>query len=78
MRKLEPNLLRSAVITLLYAAGPDESVAEELERGTLRELVPGRRPEVALFWQHWRLGSTLVDELTEAVVEAARRWMAST
>lgn len=57
---------------------PEGDVAEELERGTLRELVPGRRPEVALFWQHWRLGSTLVDELTEAVVEAARRWMAST
>ena len=41
------------------------------------ELVPGKRPEVALFWQHWRLGSTLVDELTDAVVHAARRWMAT-
>jgi LysR family transcriptional regulator (chromosome initiation inhibitor) len=28
-----------------------------------------------LFWQHWRLGSALVDDLTDAVVGAARGWM---
>jgi LysR family transcriptional regulator, chromosome initiation inhibitor len=33
-------------------------------------------PSVPLYWQHWRLGSSLVDDLTEAVVGAARSWMA--
>jgi LysR family transcriptional regulator (chromosome initiation inhibitor) len=56
---------------------PESDVAEELERGELVELVPGRRTEVPLFWQHWRLGSALVGDLTEAVVDAARRWMAA-
>jgi LysR family transcriptional regulator (chromosome initiation inhibitor) len=32
---------------------------------------------VALFWQHWRLGSGIVADLTGAVVDAARGWMAS-
>lgn len=56
---------------------PESDVTTELARGELVELVPGRRPEVALFWQHWRLGSSLVGELTDAVVDAARRWMAT-
>jgi LysR family transcriptional regulator (chromosome initiation inhibitor) len=56
---------------------PESDVATELEEGRLVELVPGRRPEVALFWQHWRLGSTLVADVTEEVVVAARRWMAT-
>lgn len=54
---------------------PESDVADELERGDLVELVPGRRTEVPMFWQHWRLGSTLVTDLTEAVVGAAREWM---
>ena len=36
---------------------PESDVVDELDRGELVELVPGRRPEVPLFWQHWRLGS---------------------
>ena len=55
---------------------PESDVVDELDRGDLVELVPGRRPEVPLFWQHWRLGSALVDDLTDAVVGAARGWMA--
>lgn len=54
---------------------PESDVAGQLASGHLVELVPGRRPEVALFWQHWRLGSSLVDDLTDAVVGAARGWM---
>jgi LysR family transcriptional regulator (chromosome initiation inhibitor) len=56
---------------------PESDVTDELGRGDLVELVPGRRPEVALFWQHWRLGSALMAEVTDEVVRAARRWMAA-
>ena len=56
---------------------PESDVAGELERGELVELVPAGGPRSPLYWQHWRLGSSLVSELTDAVVVAARRWMAA-
>lgn len=56
---------------------PESDLVDDLDRGDLVELVPGRRTEVPLYWQHWRLGSGLVDDLTEAVVGAARSWMGS-
>ncbi len=54
---------------------PESDVVDELADGHLVELVPGRRTDVPLFWQHWTLGSDIVADLTEAVVGAARRWM---
>lgn len=67
---------RAVRIGMGWGLLPESAVVDELARGDLVELVPGRRPEVPLFWQHWRLGSTVVGDLTDAVVGAARRWMA--
>ncbi|MGN0063416.1 MAG: LysR family transcriptional regulator ArgP [Nocardioides sp.] len=50
----------------------DREAQAEIADGRLIELVPGRKVEVPLFWQHWKLGSGVVEELTEAVVSAAR------
>lgn len=50
----------------------DRECAKEVATGKLIELVPGRRIEVPLFWQHWKLGSTVIAELTDAIVGAAR------
>jgi LysR family transcriptional regulator (chromosome initiation inhibitor) len=47
----------------------------DLDAGRLVELVPGRRTEVPLYWQHWRLGSQVVSDLTDEVVAAARAWL---
>lgn len=44
----------------------------DIAAGRLVELVPGRKVDVPLFWQHWKLGSSVVDELTESIVSAAR------
>jgi LysR family transcriptional regulator (chromosome initiation inhibitor) len=55
---------------------PRREVELELLRGDLVELVPGKHTDVALFWQHWRLGSAVMGDLTDAVVDAARRWLA--
>ena len=55
---------------------PAREVALEVERGRLVELVPGKHTDVTLFWQHWRLGSAVVGDLTEAVTTAAREWLA--
>ena len=55
---------------------PQREVAEEVERGELLELVRGKHTDVTLYWQHWRLGSTVMGDLTDAVVTAARAWLA--
>ena len=36
----------------------------------LVEIVPGRHSDVPLFWQHWRLESPLMADLTVAITEA--------
>ena len=55
---------------------PQREVAAEVERGRLVELVPGRHTDVTLYWQHWRLGSAIMGDLTDAVADAARVWLA--
>jgi len=56
---------------------PQREVASEVESGELLELAPGKHTDVPLFWQHWRLGSSVMGDLTDAVVSAARAWLAS-
>ncbi|MFN7288915.1 MAG: hypothetical protein ACK5TL_01125, partial [bacterium] len=47
-------------------------IADHLAAGRLVELVPGRRLDVALHWQHARLGARLLAALTKEVLAAAR------
>jgi LysR family transcriptional regulator, chromosome initiation inhibitor len=54
----------------------DAQARDDVAAGKLVEIAPGRHVDVPLFWQHWRLGSTLMDDLTEAVVAAAAEWLA--
>ncbi len=54
----------------------DAQSREDVAAGRLVEIAPGRHVDVPLFWQHWRLGSALMDDLTAAVVEAAAEWLA--
>lgn len=55
---------------------PIGQVSADLRRGRLVEIVPGRHGDVPLYWQHWRLGSAVMADLTDAVVAAARDWLA--
>lgn len=54
----------------------DAQVREDVTAGRLVEIAPGRHVDVPLFWQHWKLGSVLMDDLTSAVVAAAGAWLA--
>ncbi len=54
----------------------DHECARDLARGRLVEIAPGRKVDVPLYWQHWRLESPLMTDLTEAISAAATRWMA--
>jgi LysR family transcriptional regulator (chromosome initiation inhibitor) len=42
-----------------------------LASGRLVELLPGQRIDVALYWQHLRLGAKLLETLTASVRQAA-------
>jgi LysR family transcriptional regulator, chromosome initiation inhibitor len=54
----------------------DAQAREDVAAGKLVEITPGRHVDVPLFWQHWRLGSALMEDLTSAVVDAAAEWLA--
>lgn len=54
---------------------PERDAADDIARGQLVEVVPGRHTDVPLFWQHWRLESGVMGDLTAAVVSAARDWL---
>ena len=51
----------------------ESQARDDLRAGRLVELVPGRHTDLPLFWQHWRLESTVMGRLTEAVVEESSR-----
>ncbi|MCX2862000.1 LysR family transcriptional regulator ArgP [Paucibacter sp. PLA-PC-4] len=51
---------------------PESMIARQLSEGSLVELVPDTPLDVALYWQHARAASGLLDRLTGAVLSAAR------
>lgn len=61
-----------ALAGLGWAMNPHSLVAAHLGAGRLVELVPGRHLDVALHWQHARLGARLMQALTTEVLDAAR------
>ncbi|MFJ4220226.1 LysR family transcriptional regulator ArgP [Curtobacterium luteum] len=46
---------------------PEAQCTDPLDRGELVELVPGRRADVALWWQRWNLASPMLERVTDAV-----------
>ena len=54
---------------------PEAQVRADLGKGRLVEIVPGRHSDVPLFWQHWRLESPLMADLTVAITDAAHGWL---
>ena len=54
---------------------PEAQVRTDLDKGRLVEIVPGRHSDVPLFWQHWRLESPLMADLTVAITDAAHGWL---
>lgn len=65
------GMLNVSLAGLGWAMAPLVTAAPHLADGTLVELVPGRRIEVPLYWQHLRLGAKVLDVLTASVRQAA-------
>jgi LysR family transcriptional regulator (chromosome initiation inhibitor) len=55
-----------------WGAIPELLAAEHLASGALVEVAGGRHLDVALHWQHWRIASSPLLALTDAVVSTAR------
>jgi len=55
-----------------WAMHPEALVREHLNSGALVELKPDSPLDVPLFWQHARMASTLLRDLTAAVLDAAK------
>lgn len=50
---------------------PEQLARVDIAAGRCVELAPGRHLDVPLYWQHWRLESTLLQALTASVKAAA-------
>ncbi|MCW2832406.1 MAG: ArgP/LysG family DNA-binding transcriptional regulator [Nocardioides sp.] len=55
-----------------WGAVPELLAAEHLASGSLVEVAGGRHLDVPLHWQHWRIASTALVALSDAVVTTAR------
>lgn len=55
-----------------WAMHPQALVRKHLDSGALVELKPDRPLDVPLYWQHARMASSLLRDLTQAVVLAAK------
>lgn len=62
-----------AMAGLGWGMNPLALVEAHLAAGRLVELLQGRRLDVALHWQHARLGAQLLQALTDEVIATARR-----
>ena len=67
------GFLDASLAGLGWALNPRQMADAHLAAGRLVELVPGRPLDVALHWQHARLGARLLDVLTHEVSAEAKR-----
>jgi LysR family transcriptional regulator (chromosome initiation inhibitor) len=62
----------AAVGGMGWAMHPEALVREHLASGQLVELKPDTALDIQLYWQQTRIAFTLLDQLTRAVVAAAK------
>jgi LysR family transcriptional regulator (chromosome initiation inhibitor) len=65
------GMLNTSMEGLGWAMAPLPLAEAHLASGRLVELLPGQRIDVALYWQHLRLGAKLLETLTASVRQAA-------
>jgi LysR family transcriptional regulator (chromosome initiation inhibitor) len=62
-----------ALLGVGWTMNPIQLAQAHLSAGRLVDLSPGRRLDVALYWQHARLGSSLLERLTREATAVARK-----
>jgi len=56
-----------------YSLLPELMLGDELDNGELVDLTPGHFIDLPLYWHHWRVGSTLVEALSAALLAHSRQ-----
>lgn len=69
------GFIRMAEAGLGWGLVPELQVREQLQRGTLVELLDGHVIDVPLYWHHWRNGGQLLTQLTEHLARKAGQWL---
>lgn len=69
------GFVRLACAGLGWGMVPELQVREQLARGELVELLPGRLLDVPLYWHHWRSGGELLASLTRHLALGAGQWL---
>ncbi len=65
--------VEASLLDLGWGVNPEPLVEAHLRAGRLVDLVAGRRLELPLYWQHWRLASATLRQLSHALLAGARR-----
>lgn len=65
------DFARAVALGFGWGLLPEAQCLDALRRGALVELTPGRRADVALWWQRWNLASPLLERVTDAVRQTA-------
>jgi LysR family transcriptional regulator (chromosome initiation inhibitor) len=65
------GFVRACVMGLGWGMCPTRMIAAQLATGELVEILPGRRLDVDLYWQSWRLSVGLLDEFGVALRKRA-------
>ncbi|MBF4582173.1 LysR family transcriptional regulator ArgP [Curtobacterium sp. VKM Ac-2865] len=61
------DFARAVALGFGWGLLPEAQCLDALAQGALVELTPGRRADVALWWQRWNLASPLLERVTDAV-----------
>lgn len=69
---LPQAFVAAALGGLGWAMHPEDLVREHLECGALVELKPSSPLDIPLYWQHARMASSLLSDLTAAVLQSAK------
>ncbi|MCS3466453.1 LysR family transcriptional regulator (chromosome initiation inhibitor) [Pseudomonas sp. JUb42] len=69
------GFIRMTEAGLGWGLVPQLQVHEQLQRGTLVELLDGQVIDVPLYWHHWRNGGQLLTRLTEHLARKAGQWL---
>ena len=65
--------VKLALLGSAYCLIPRLQISQELEQGTLVDLMPGFLLSFKIYWHHWQLETGLLKEITQAIVEYSRQ-----
>ena len=72
------GFVQATRLGLAYSLLPELMIDDDLDSGRLLDLLPGQYVDLALYWHHWRVESSLAGELTDALLSHARQVLRQT